>query len=301
MKVTWETDPYNCTFSAIYPDVNSVFTGCGVPTSTPASGGSGSGSDSGSWQSSDGPCLVLDPSTSKCNLCTGGYFLNSNGVCTPNSLCEPGKYIKDGKCITNNPLCLKQDPASSMCLQCILGFFASIDGQCLLQLNCPDRQFFSKGSCLDVSTLCGNYSKEGLCTSCSDPSNFYLQEGKCLKKQLSCASRQFISSNNTCLNVSDSCGYYNPNSGACLSCVDDGEEAVNGTCKKIVLNCSVNEYQSGKVCLPIPAECFRFDKANKVCVECLGSFTLSGQKCVQIACADRFYYSLSSRACVQVS
>lgn len=79
------------------------------------------------------------------------------------------------------------------------------------------------------------------------------------------------------MNVSDSCGYYNPNNGACLSCAKDTEEdLINGTCKKIDLNCSLNEYQSGKECILIPQECFRFDKIDKICLECYGGFTLSG-------------------------
>jgi hypothetical protein len=101
------------------------------------------------------------------------------------------------------------------------------------------------------------------------------------------------------MNVSELCGFYNPNNGACLSCKNSEEEdLVNGTCKKTVLNCNINEYQSGKSCLKIPPECFKFDKSNKVCLECFGGYTLSEQKCVQVTCPERFYFSLSSQACV---
>ena len=78
MKVTWETDSYNCTFSSSFPDVNAVFTGCIDPSAIPPSnGGDGTTTD----QSSNGLCLSFSTTSSACQQCIAGYFVGTNGLC----------------------------------------------------------------------------------------------------------------------------------------------------------------------------------------------------------------------------
>lgn len=89
MKVTWQTDSYNCTFSSMFPDVNAIFTGCIDPSSTPPSD-----SDITSpVQASKDLCLQFSTTSSTCQKCIGGYFVGTNGVCLQNSLCPAGRFI----------------------------------------------------------------------------------------------------------------------------------------------------------------------------------------------------------------
>jgi hypothetical protein len=62
MKITWQTDSYECPYSSSFPDVNTIFTGCAGPSTNPASG-----STDGTGLSSNNPCSILNPLTNICS------------------------------------------------------------------------------------------------------------------------------------------------------------------------------------------------------------------------------------------
>jgi hypothetical protein len=91
-------------------------------------------------------CILFNKITNKCELCYGGYVLDSNGSCkvVPNALAPPQKYTEN--CASFN--------SKKQCISCFSGWYVL-------------RDSIGGYYCQKVSDVCLNYNlSNGLCTSC---------------------------------------------------------------------------------------------------------------------------------------
>ena len=118
-----------------------------------------------------------------------------------------------------------------------------------------------------------------------------------------CTARQWVNADNKCVDVSPTCGEFDPTNGKCLTCVSNLYQLnADGSCTLIVVNCPSNQYADGLVCKNIPAECSVFDYTLKQCKTCIQGYRLNANGvCERILCPDRQAPSGLNGECISVS
>ena len=176
-----------------------------------------------------------------CLLCANGYYLPSNGVCTPvNPLCKSSD-MTTGYCtlcytgfILTGTTCVLAGPASipycanaigSVCNQCINGYYVS------------------NGTCAAANLLCATYNQsDGSCLSCI--SGYNLQDGNCIVMEYP---------------MDPNCVSYNGS--YCSACAP--------------LYALINYF-----CTPIDPNCVQYDYVNNLCQACSKGKTPQGSNCI---------------------
>lgn len=217
----------------------------------------------------------------------GDYYQNFQGCTAPVS--EQG------------PPCASYNFILGLCEKCIDGYFIS-NGSCFANTTCPDRQYFNFGKCYDVSPLCGDFDKfTGACLNCSDSANYYLLNGTCLRRSVTCADRQY-QTNYTCFNVSETCATFDAFSGRCFTCVSKFFQLnADGSCTKIIVKCPAGQYVVELSCVTIPIECLNFDTTLGKCLSCVQGYYVEGGVCQRIICPEGQVPSKYGIFCTNVS
>jgi hypothetical protein len=216
------------------------------------------------------------------------YYLNFQG-CVPQAVPTSGLPCASFNFVTMN------------CVLCVTGY-TLLNGSCWANTTCPARQYFHFGSCLDVSPTCGAFDVfTGLCLNCSDSANYYLINGSCIHKAVTCAANQW-QTNYTCYNASSTCATFDPNSGKCLTCLSNFYQLnSDGTCTLIVVTCPSGQYAVGLSCVTIPVECLNFDTTLGKCLSCIKGYYVQNGVCQRIVCPNGQVPSNYGIFCVDVS
>lgn len=172
--------------------------------------------------------------------CANGYFLPSNGTCTP-----------------LNPLCKSSDMATGYCTLCYQGF--TLSGPTCVQGpgtsipycaqivgnvcgTCINGYYVSNGACVVANILCATYNQtDGSCITCI--SGYVFQSGSCVLPSLG---------------IDPNCAQY-----------------VNSYCSGCVSGYSLVNFW----CNAIDPNCLTFDATNNVCMVCRRGKTPQGPNC----------------------
>jgi len=253
----------------------------------------------GWWKNTNGVCQVVSDlcatwssTTGACQSCYGGYILN-DGVCQINT-----NPFNGG----NNLLC-----GSWNGIQCV---------------RCANRAYFnSQGICVAVSDQCATFDPaNGNCLSCYG--GYVLNAGVCSKSTvttpsdlgcktwnsaqnvcLECSQRYFFNGT-VCVPVSDLCSTWNSNSGRCTQCYA-GYTLNNGACQRSAdqqptdLGCATWDWASQQciqcsnnwvfnnqgVCVPVSDQCATYNTAG-VCLTCYKGYIVVSGLC-QLSAEER--------------
>ena len=211
--------------------------------------------------------------------------------CTPNTFAVAGAPATTIDTQFRPTPCVETNSAGT-CTRCV-ETYDLINGVCVFNVSCPNGQYFQFGTCVDLppDANCATYDQfTGDCETC--PEHYELQGVKCVFIPANCGARQWVNSDNQCVNVSDTCGDFNDTTGACLNCVSNLYEfnPVDGTCTRIVVTCGANQYAVGLECRDIPPECASFNVQFETCTECIPGYLPNALGvCERITCPDRQY------------
>lgn len=152
-----------------------------------------------------------------------------------------------------------------------------------------------------MSPLCGSYDVyTGDCLGCASPLTHDVVAGECVPRNATCTARQWRNAS-VCVDVPAACSAFDPQTGACLSCVDATFELLSGVCSKPTVVCAANEFAVGANCVPVPAECFVFDRERGVCSFCVPGYFVEGGVCRRVQCPPGQTPSRFGLFCVDVS
>lgn len=155
--------------------------------------------------------------------------------------CTEREVLGFGPCIGADLNCHTFNLITGNCDECNTGYYLDFTGHCVLSAKCGAGQWSINGECLAFPDNCLQVDNAGLCTQCVN-SNYRLQQGQCVFFQ-SCQSQQYLNSAGQCVDVSSSCGTFNPTNGLCITCKETGSQPVTGIC------CPVGQTYSSGSCV----------------------------------------------------
>lgn len=141
---------------------------------------------------------------------------------------------------------------------------------------------------------CINYDSSTLkCTGCL--SGYTLATNGSCVISTNCGSRQYYHFG-SCYQVSDSCGEFDPYSGACVTCSDQNHYVINGQCVSNSLSfCSEGTHLYQTQC--ISNNCSVVNSVGECTVCASKAYYITNKTCIAIDCGAGFYFSVSLNNC----
>ena len=193
-----------------------------------------------------GPCIDCNTQTQTCEKCGPGLRLTDKNLCvacpkvcsscnsdSSCSMCAPGYWFEDKKCVTCEAGCLDCDFIAKKCKTCAdLFFLDPISQKCE---NCPEH--------------CFKCDSDGKCLECGYNSYFVAATGGCKKTN------------------SDFCAEYDLTNGKCLNCFGDSyfDEATSN-CIAFPPGCA--QLDKNLECKACRGKAY-FNPETKECEDCL--------------------------------
>ena len=264
---------------------------------------------SGQTSNSDVNCKATD-ANGACTACYSFYYLSVQGNCirldtncktytfimSQCASCYDGYSLSSGQCVVSSLVpnsnadiyCIKTQ--GSTCIACSSGYYLAPTGICN-QLNplCKTSDM-TTGGCTDCY---GGYTLSGsTCIVAAAVNIPYCQTVVGLSCTL-CISGFYVS-NGGCALANTLCATYDPNSGACWSCLSS-YVFQNGTCilpslgidpfcqyytNSFCSQCVPGYALVSYVCNMIDVSCTQFDNVQNVCKTCSGGKIPQGPSCV---------------------